>query len=111
MGSSPGCARSTLCVPGTGPEDKYPSPDRAQGADPRALPPKGARWGPAGVQKASRKSTANIAKEAPNAQLEVVRQVVGNGRLERVRSRHAEAIKTLIEKGLRFVACENVMWQ
>ncbi len=57
------------------------------------------------------KNVVNILKEAPDTQVEVVCHGAGIGLVEAARTEHAEAIKGLIEKGVRFVACENTMRQ
>ena len=62
-----------------------------------------------GVQGAGLKNVANILKEAPDARVEVVCHGAGIGLVERARTDHAEAVEALLEKGVKFVACENTM--
>lgn len=57
------------------------------------------------------KNVANVLKEAPDSQVEVVCHGAGIGVVEKARTEHAEAIMSLIQKGVRFVACENTMRQ
>jgi intracellular sulfur oxidation DsrE/DsrF family protein len=64
-----------------------------------------------GTQGAGLKNVANILKEAPDTQIEVVCHGAGIGLVEKARSDHAEAVEALIRKGVRFVACENTMRQ
>jgi intracellular sulfur oxidation DsrE/DsrF family protein len=64
-----------------------------------------------GTQGAGLKNVANILKEAPDTQVEVVCHGAGIGLLEKARTDHAEAVEALIKKGVRFVACENTMRQ
>ncbi len=64
-----------------------------------------------GLQGAGLKNVANILKEAPDAQVEVVCHGAGIGLVERARSDHAEALEALVKKGVKFVACENTMRQ
>jgi len=64
-----------------------------------------------GAQGAGLKNVANILKEAPDTQVEVVCHGAGIGLVEKARTDHAEAVLALIEKGVRFVACENTMRQ
>jgi len=62
-----------------------------------------------GIQGAGLKSVANILKEAPDAQIEVVCHGAGIGLVEKARTDHAGAVEALIQKGVKFVACENTM--
>jgi intracellular sulfur oxidation DsrE/DsrF family protein len=62
-----------------------------------------------GVQEAGLKNVANILKEAPDTQVEVVCHGAGIVLVEQARTEHAEAVRSLIEQGVRFVACENTM--
>lgn len=64
-----------------------------------------------GVQGAGLKNVANILKEAPDTQVEVVCHGAGIGLVEKARTDHAEAVESLIKKGVTFVACENTMRQ
>jgi intracellular sulfur oxidation DsrE/DsrF family protein len=64
-----------------------------------------------GTQGAGLKNVANILREAPDAQVEVVCHGAGIGLVEKARTDHAEAVEALIRKGVRFVACENTMRQ
>jgi intracellular sulfur oxidation DsrE/DsrF family protein len=64
-----------------------------------------------GTQGAGLKNVANILKEAPDAQVEVVCHGAGIGLLEKARTDHAEAVEALIKKGVKFAACENTMRQ
>jgi intracellular sulfur oxidation DsrE/DsrF family protein len=62
-------------------------------------------------QKAFVNQLKNVTAYWPDAQIEVV---VYNQGLELVmpsKSKHIEAVKQLIEKGVRFVVCENTMKQ
>ena len=64
-----------------------------------------------GTQGAGLKNVANILKEAPDTMVEVVCHGAGIGLVEKTRTDHAEAVESLIKKGVRFVACENTMRQ
>ena len=64
-----------------------------------------------GTQGAGLKNVANILKEAPGAQVEVVCHGAGIGLVEKARTEHAEAVEALVKKGVKFVACENTMRQ
>ncbi len=64
-----------------------------------------------GTQGAGLKNVANILKEAPDTEVEVVCHGAGIGLVEKARTDHAEAVEALIKKGVRFVACENTMRQ
>lgn len=64
-----------------------------------------------GIQGAGLKNLANLLKEAPDSKLVVVCHGAGIGLVEKARTDHAEAVLALIEKGVRFVACENTMRQ
>ncbi len=64
-----------------------------------------------GTQGAGLKNVTNILKEAPDTIVEVVCHGAGIGLVEKSRTDHAEAIETLMKKGVRFVACENTMRQ
>ncbi len=64
-----------------------------------------------GVQGAGLKNVSNILKEAPDTQVEVVCHGAGIGLVEKARTDHAEAVEGLINKGVKFVACENTMRQ
>ena len=64
-----------------------------------------------GLQGAGLKNVANLLKDAPDAQVEVVCHGAGLGLVETSRTEHAEAIEALIRKGVTFVACENTMRQ
>jgi len=64
-----------------------------------------------GVQGAGLKNITNILKEAPDTQVEVVCHGAGVGLVEKARTDHAEAVEVLVEKGVKFVACENTMRQ
>ena len=64
-----------------------------------------------GIQGAGLKNVTNLLKEAPDTQVEVVCHGAGIGLVERARTDHAEAVAALIEKGVKFVACENTMRQ
>lgn len=55
------------------------------------------------------KNIANVLKEVPEARVEVVCHGAGIGLVERTRTEHAEAVESLMRKGVRFVACENTM--
>lgn len=57
------------------------------------------------------KNIANVLKEAPDARVEVICHGAGIGLVERARTEQADAVKSLIAKGVRFVACENTMRQ
>lgn len=62
-----------------------------------------------GTQGAGLKNVANLLKEAPDTMVEVVCHGAGIGLVEKTRTDHAEAVESLIKKGVRFVACENTM--
>lgn len=62
-----------------------------------------------GVQGAGLKNVTNILKEAPDTQVEVVCHGAGIGLVEKARTDHAEAVESLLKKGVKFVACENTM--
>lgn len=64
-----------------------------------------------GIQGAGLKNVANILKEAPDTEVEVVCHGAGIGLVEKARTDHAEAVEALVKKGVRFVACENTMRQ
>jgi intracellular sulfur oxidation DsrE/DsrF family protein len=57
------------------------------------------------------KNIANILKEAPDTRIEVVCHGAGLGLVENARTEHADSVRALIAKGVRFVACENTMRQ
>lgn len=52
---------------------------------------------------------ANILKQAPNTEIEVVCHGDGIKLVVEGESRHTEKIKELIGKGVRFIACENTL--
>lgn len=64
-----------------------------------------------GTQGAGLKNVTNILKEAPDTQVEVVCHGAGINLVEKARTDHAEVVEALLEKGVRFVACENTMRQ
>ncbi|WP_435007744.1 DsrE family protein [Tundrisphaera lichenicola] len=64
-----------------------------------------------GTQGAGLKNVANILKDAPDAEIEVVCHGAGIGLVEKARTDHAEAIESLVKQGVKFVACENTMRQ
>lgn len=57
------------------------------------------------------KNVTNVLKEAPDTRVVVVCHGAGIGLVERARTEHAEAVKSLMQKGVRFVACENTLRQ
>lgn len=57
------------------------------------------------------KNLVNILKEAPGTRIEVVCHGAGIGLIEKARTEHAEAVESLMKKGVCFVACENTMRQ
>ena len=55
------------------------------------------------------KNIANLLKDAPDAQVEVVCHGDGIGLVATTRTGHADAVAALVKQGVRFVACENTM--
>lgn len=62
-------------------------------------------------QKAFTRQLQNITTHWSNAKIEVVAYNHGIDYLMTAKSKHAEAIKELKAKGVRFVVCENTMKQ
>lgn len=57
------------------------------------------------------KNVENLLKEAPGSRVEVVCHGLGIGLVEKAHSGSAEAVRSLIAKGVQFSACENTMRQ
>ena len=55
------------------------------------------------------KNIANILKEAPDSQIEVVCHGAGISLLVKDQTKHADQIQTLIKQGVQFAACQNTM--
>jgi intracellular sulfur oxidation DsrE/DsrF family protein len=91
--------------------DGEPSAARADGPDDPLKLVVHVNFPEPGVQGAGLKNVTNILKEAPDTQVEVVCHGAGIGLLEKARTDHADAIEALVEKGVKFVACENTMRQ
>ena len=66
-------------------------------------------FGDAERQEHGLKNIENILKEAADAQIEVVCHGEGIRLVEKKQTKLADMIQTLMEKGVRFVACENTM--
>lgn len=64
-----------------------------------------------GRQGAGLKNVANLLKQAPDAQIEVVGHGAGISLVEKARTEHPQAVAALLSKGVKFVACENTMRQ
>ena len=62
-----------------------------------------------GAQGAGLRSVRSILEDEPNAQVEVVCHAAGIQLVEQARTSHPDAVASLIEQGVRFVACENTM--
>ena len=66
-------------------------------------------FGDAERQEHGLKNIENVLTEAADAQIEVVCHGEGIRLVEKKQTKQAEMIQTLMEKGVRFVACENTM--
>ena len=66
-------------------------------------------FGDAERQEHGLKNIENILKEAADAQIEVVCHGEGIRLVEKKQTKLADIIQTLMEKGVRFIACENTM--
>ena len=60
-------------------------------------------------QEAGLKNIENILKEAADAQIEVVCHGEGLSMLNTKESQHSDLVKSLMKRGVGFVACENTM--
>ena len=60
-------------------------------------------------QEAGLKNIENILKEVADAQIEVVCHGEGLSMLNTKESQHSDLVKSLIKRGVGFVACENTM--
>jgi intracellular sulfur oxidation DsrE/DsrF family protein len=60
-------------------------------------------------QEAGLKNIENILKEAADAEIEVVCHGEGLSMLNSKESRHSDLVKSLMKRGVGFVACENTM--
>lgn len=66
-------------------------------------------FGEAARQEAGLNNIDNILKEADDTQIEVVCHGEGISLLTKKNSKHADMVEKLIERDVRFVACENTM--
>ena len=60
-------------------------------------------------QEAGLKNIENILKEVADAQIEVVCHGEGLSMLHTKETKHSELVKSLLKRGVSFVACENTM--